>query len=100
MQTKLEEKKELRKGKKRKKNTILSQFYFYLFLVHQVTEVLSDIIIQITFKMSSKCLFPSRQRRHHREIIIVSAGIVNPHIIVEKIAWNVLMAVTIAAKVA
>jgi hypothetical protein len=68
-----------------------------LFLVPQVTEALNATITPITQtpfnRMSSRCLF--RKRRE----VIDNAGTVNPHIIVETIAWNVLMADTIAVKI-
>lgn len=69
---------------------------FVLILVPPATEALSATatLIMIIFKTSLKCLFRSLLRG-----VIDNAGIVNPHIIVETIAWNVLMEATTAEKI-
>jgi len=65
----------------------ISFIFFNLILAHRVMAVLSVVAtIQtiIIFKMSLKCLSQNLE-------IIDNVKIVNPHITVEKIVWNVLM---------
>lgn len=59
-------------------------------------EALSAITTRIIFnKMFSKCLFQNLLQE-----VTDNAETVNPHIIVETIAWNALMVAIIAAKIA